>query len=98
MEKKSIFSTCNYRFPSQTPDEFENYCQNFHLTLSKIDDTSPFCSIVIGDFNSRGRNWWARDVNSNSGNELCSLTSTPGYIHLIDKRTHFATDLLVLIQ
>ena len=54
--------------------------------------------MVIGDFNSRGRNWWARDVNSNSGNELCSLTSTPGYTQLIDKPTHVATDLFVLIQ
>ena len=53
--KKSIIFTCIYRSPSQTPDEFENYCQNFHLTLSNIDDTSPFCSIVIGDFNARCR-------------------------------------------
>ena len=45
--KKSIFFTCNYRSPSHTPDESENYCQNFHLTLSNIDETSPFCSIVI---------------------------------------------------
>ena len=55
---KSIFFTCNYRYrsPSQTLHEFENYCQNFHLTLSNIDDTSPFCSTVIGDFNARCRN------------------------------------------
>ena len=43
MVKKWIFFTCNYRSPSQTSDEFENYCQNFHLTLPNIDDTSPFC-------------------------------------------------------
>ena len=40
--EKSIFFTCNYRSPSQTPDEFENYCQNFHLTLSNIDDNHRF--------------------------------------------------------
>ena len=38
LEKKYIFFTCNYRSPSQTPDEFENYCQNFHLTLLNIDE------------------------------------------------------------
>ena len=61
--KKTVFFTCNYRFPSQTPDEFENYCQNFHFTVSNIDDISPFCSIVFADFSSRCRNWWAGDVN-----------------------------------
>ena len=36
---RNNLSTCNYRFPSQTPDEFENYCQNcIKKTLSKIDD------------------------------------------------------------
>ena len=87
--KKSIFFTCNYRSPAQTPDEFENYYQNFHLTLSNIDDTLPFCLIVIGDFNARCRNWWVGDVNSNTGKELDSLTSTAGYTQLIDKPTHF---------
>ena len=86
---KSIFFTCNYRSPIQTPDEFENCCQNFHLTLSNRDDTSPFCSTVIGDFNARCRNWWAGDVHSNAGKELDFLTFTAGYTQLIDKPTHF---------
>ena len=54
--KNSIFFTCSYKSPSQTPDEFESYCQNVHLTLSNIDDTSPSCSIVIEDFNARCKN------------------------------------------
>ena len=29
--KKSIYFTCNYRSPSQTPGEFKNYCQKFPL-------------------------------------------------------------------
>ena len=43
LEKKYIFFTWNYRSPGQTPMEFENYCQNFHLKLSNIDDTLTFC-------------------------------------------------------
>ena len=89
MGKESIFFTCNYRSPSQTPDKFENYCQNFHLTLSNIDDTSTFRSIVIEDFNARCRDRWAGDVNSNAGKKLYSLTSAAGYSQLIDKPTHF---------
>ena len=80
--EKSIFFACNYRSPSQTPDESENYSQNFHLTLLNTDDTS---SIVIGDFNARCRKCWARVVNSNAAKELECLTSTAGYTKLIDK-------------
>ena len=83
MREKSIFFTCNYRSPIQTLDEFENCCQNFHLILSKIDDTSAFCSIVIGYFVHFVH------VHSNGGQELDFLTSTVGYTKLIDRETHF---------
>ena len=86
---KSLFFTCNYRSPSQTVDEFERYCQSLHLTLTNIDDTSPFSSVLIGDFNARCTNWWAADIDSKAGKELDSLTSTAGYTQLIDKPTHF---------
>ena len=86
---KSLFFTCNYRSPSQTVDEFESYCQSLHLTLTNIDDTSPFSSVLIGDFNARCTNWWTADIDSKAGKELDSLTSTAGYTQLIDKPTHF---------
>ena len=84
-----FFFTCSNRSPSQTQDKFEKYCLNFHLTLSNVNDASPFCSIVIRDFNARCRNWWAGDVKTNAGKELDSLTSTAGHTQLIDKPTHF---------
>ena len=68
---------------SQTPNEFDNYCQNFHLTLSIIDDTP----IATGDCNVRCRDWWAEDLNSNAGKELESLTSRAGFTQLTDKPT-----------
>ena len=86
---KSLSFTCNYRSPSQTVDEFESYCQSLHLTLTNIDDTSPFSSVLIGDFNARCTNWWAADIDSKAGKELDTLTSTAGYTQLIDKPTHF---------
>ena len=86
---KSLFFTCNYRSLSQTVDEFENYCQSLHLTLTNIDDTSPFSSVLVGDFNARCTNWWGADIDSKAGKELDSLTSMTGYTQLIDKPTHF---------
>ena len=88
-ETKSLFFTCNYRSPSQTVDEFESYCQSLHLTLTNIDDTSPFSSALIGDLNARCTNWWAADIDSKAGEELDFLTSIAGYTQLIDKPTHF---------
>ena len=86
---KSLFFTFNYRSPSQTSDEFESYCQSLHLTLTNIDDTSPFSSVLIGDFNARCTNWEAADIDSKASKELDYLTSTAGYTQLIDKPTHF---------
>ena len=88
---KSLFFTCNYRSPSQTVDEFESYSQSLHLTLTNRDDTSPFSSVLIGDFNARCTNWWAANIDSKAGKELDSLTSTAGYTQLINKPTHFFT-------
>ena len=56
LAKKSIFFTWNYRSLSQSRDEFVSYWQNFYLTLSNIDDTSPFRLIVTGDFSAMCRN------------------------------------------
>ena len=86
---KSLFFTCNYRAPSQTVDEFESYCQSLHLTLTNIDDTSPFSAVLIGDFNAGCANWLAVDIYSKVGKELDTLTSTGGDTQLIDKPTHF---------
>ena len=86
---KYLFFTCNYRSPCQTIDEFESYCQSLHLTLTNIDDTSSFSSVLIGDFNARCTNWWAADIDSKAGKELDTLTLTAEYAQLIDKPTHF---------
>ena len=90
--KNQYFSNCNYRSPSETPDQSENYFQNIDLILLGIDDTSSFFLRVIGDFNARCKNWWTGDENSNTGKELGSLTSTAGNTQLIDKSTYFFSD------
>ena len=39
--KKKCFFTCLYRSPSQTSNEFEDFCTNFKLFLSNINDHNP---------------------------------------------------------
>ena len=83
-----MFFTFNRR-SDEIPDEFDNNCQNVDLTLSILHNTSQFYLKVVEDFNAKCKKWWAADVNSNSGKELYSLTSTTGRTPLIDKPTFF---------
>ena len=52
-QNEKCFLTCIYRSPSQSRDEFENFCLKFDLLLNKLNDEFPFCSIITGDFNAR---------------------------------------------
>ena len=84
--------------PSQNSRWIWKLLPKFSLHIIKIDHTSTFCSVVIGDFDFSCRNWLALDVNLNVGKELDSLTSTRGYDQLVDKLTPFlVADLQVLI-
>ena len=51
--KKKCFFTRLYRSPSHTTGEFEDFCTDLNLFLSNINDLSPACSIITGDFNAR---------------------------------------------
>ena len=59
------------------------------MTLTNIDDISPFSSVLIGDFNAGCTNWLAADIDFKAGKELDTLTSMGGYTQLIDKPTPF---------
>ena len=84
--------------PSQNSRWIWKLLLKFSLHIIKIDHTSTFCSVVIGDFDFNCRNWLALDVNLNVRKELDSLTSTRGYDQLVDKLTPFlVADLHVLI-
>ena len=47
------FSTCIDHSPSQSHNEFENFCINFDLLLNNINHEFPICSIVTGNFKAR---------------------------------------------
>ena len=73
--KKKCFFTCLYRYPSQTSKKFEDYCTDFNLFLSNINDFNTACSVIIGDFNARSSQWWALDKENNEDREISFLTS-----------------------
>ena len=68
--------------------EFKNFCTNFDILLSNINDELPLCSIVTGDFNARCSSCWKNDITNLEGQELDSLTLSAGYNQIIDKPTH----------
>ena len=56
-QNEKCFLTCLYRSPSQSQDEFENFCTNFDILLSQINDELPICSFVTCGFNARCSRW-----------------------------------------
>ena len=87
-QNEKCFLTCLYRSPSQSRDEFENFCIKFDILLSQINDELPICSVVTGDFNARCSRWWRNDITNFAGKEIDFLTSSAGYTQIIDKPTH----------
>ena len=87
-QNEKCFLTCLYRSPSQSHDEFENFCIKFDILLSQINDELPICSVVTGDFNARCSRWWRNDITNFAGKEIDFLTSSAGYTQIIDKPTH----------
>ena len=77
-----------YRSPSQSHDEFENFCIKFDILLSQINDELPICSVITGDFNARCSRWWRNDITNFAGKEIDFLTSLAGYTQIISKFTH----------
>ena len=51
--KQNCFVSCLYRSSSQTNEEFRTFYDGLELTLSNLNMESPFCSVVLGDFNGK---------------------------------------------
>ena len=83
-----MFLTCLYRSPSQSQDEFENFCTKFDILLGQINDELPICSIVTSEFNARCSGWQRNDITNFAGKEIDFLTSLAGYTQIIAKFTH----------
>ena len=95
---EKCFLTCIYRSPSQSRDEFDDFCTKFDLLLSNINQEFPLCSIVTGDFNARCSRWWQNDITNSAGQEIDSLTLSAGYKQIIDKPTHIVNNSMSCID
>ena len=72
LQSEKCFLTCIYRSPSQNNEESENFCINFNLLLSNINEEIPICSIITRDFNACSSNWWENDITNSVGQEIVS--------------------------
>ena len=79
-----MFLTCMYHSPYQNHEEFENFCINFVLLLSNINNKLPICSIFPRKFNNCSSNWWENDITNSVGQELDSITSSAGYSQIVN--------------
>ena len=65
--------------------------------MSNINDLSPACSIITGDFNTRSTNWWKLDRENFEGREIDIITCAAGYSQLINQPTHITKGSLSCI-
>ena len=75
----------NYRSPSQTPDEFEDYLSNFQLNIESVLNLNPFLFCIFGDFNAKSTNWYRNGVTTTEGREIDSMTSQFGLHQIISE-------------
>ena len=64
-----------YRSPSQTKEEFEEFCTDLSLLLSNVNDLNIPLSVITGDFNANSSKWWSLDKENAKGREINLKTS-----------------------
>ena len=89
INNSKCFITCLYRSPSQSSEEFNNFCSDLETTLTNISLESPLCSFIFGDFNAKCTKWWSDGIDNTCGLELDTLTTLLGYSQLIHEPTNF---------
>ena len=82
-----MFFTCFYSSPSQSHDEFENFCSELNLLLTNINSNQSACSILVDDFNAKCSEWCSSDTTNIAVLEIDNITRTAGYSQLINKPT-----------
>ena len=89
VKNKTCFFTCFYRSPSQSHDEFENFCPELNLLLTNTNINQPARSIFIDYFNAKCSKWCSNDKNNIAGLEIDSITTMAANSQLINKPAHF---------
>ena len=67
-------ATCLYRSPSQTSNEFGDFCKYLNLFLSSnVNDLNPACSVITRDFSATPPQWRSLDKKIGKGAKLVSF-------------------------
>ena len=89
---EKIIVSVTYRSSSQNNSELDSFLPNLEQLLRDISKCKPTVSAVTGDFNARFSSWWSEDINTSEGTKLYSLTSSNGFLQLINESTHIQTN------
>ena len=75
VDNKKLILFNLYRSPSQSPEVFAEFIENFENCLKNIYNSQPFMITVVGDFNAKSSNWCSSDISSNEGIHIDSVAS-----------------------
>ena len=84
---RCIICLC-YRSPSQSSEEFDQFCRKWEETVRNINSCNPTSTLFLGDFNVKNSDWWNGDTTDVGGREIQSLAAQHGLQQLIDEPTH----------
>ena len=76
-----------YRSPNQPEDDFENFCDNFELTLGDASATNLILIVVIGDFNKKPSNCYNGDTTNSEGSKTEAITCQFSLQRIINEPT-----------
>mgnify|MGYP001798534797 CR=1 FL=1 len=74
VDNKKVILLTLYRSPSQCPETFPEFLNNFEIDLQTIYSLQPLLFTVLGDFNAKSSNWCSDFVAPSH-----PLTKIPSY-------------------
>ena len=77
-----------YRSPSQTSDDFENFTDNFELTLDSLAESNSDLVAVVGDLDIKSKNWYINDKPTTEGAKIEFATSQFVLHQIINEPTY----------
>ena len=90
-----------YRSPSQSPDEYDSFINNFEKLIINIYSRKADFVLLIGGFNAKSYNWSINNTKTSEGAQLGSISSLYGMKQLISEQTHilqrFSSCILILL-
>ena len=85
LNNKKIIKSVIYRSTSQNNSEFNSFLSNLEQLLGEISKCKPTVSVIAGNINARFLSRWSEDINTSERRKLYSLTSSYGFLQLINE-------------